>query len=138
MPTLKQVRASLISRVAAYWQATYPAVKMYYDNAYPKDAEIDKLQSFVLCSIRFSGATQMNIAPTPGHRTYGKLVFTAATRVGSGSSKVLEYIDGLSDNLRYAQIDGLIIGVPSAGVPITQDGWFSYDLNVPFLFDSLS
>ena len=138
MPTLKQVRASLIGRVNTYWQAAYPSVKIYYDNAYPEDAEVDKLQSFVLCSIQFTGGMQMNLAPMPDHRTYGRLVITAAARSGAGSSKVLEYLDGLVGNLRFAQFDGLMVGAPIVGVPITKDGWFSYDMSLPFFFDSLS
>lgn len=138
MPTLKQARAALISRVNTYWQTAYPAVKMYYDNAFPKDAEVDKLQSFVLCTIHFTGGEQMNIAPAPHHRTRGRLVFTAAVRVGSGSSKALDYLDGLSTNLKFAQFTGITMTTPLVGLPVTDDGWFSYDLSVPFFFDSLS
>lgn len=128
----------MISRVNTYWQGAYPAVKMYYDNAYPEDAEIDTLQSFVLCSIQFSGGSQMNLAAAPDHRTRGRLVFTAAARSGAGSSKVLEYLDGLINNLKFAQFSGLTAGAPMVGLPITRDGWFSYDLSVPFFFDSIS
>lgn len=138
MPTLKQVRASLISRVNTYWQGAYPAVRMYYDNAYPADAEIDKLQNFVLCSIQFAGGAQMNLATAPNHRTHGRLVFTAAARSGAGSSAVLGYLDGLLANLKFAQFDSLTLGVPAVGIPMTRDGWFSYDMTVPFFFDSLS
>ena len=138
MPTMKQVRAAIIGRVKAHWDATYPGVKMYYDNAYPQGSEVDNLSTYVLCSIRFSGGAQMDISPTPNHRIRGRVVFMAACRDGAGSSKVLEYLDSLSGAMRFAQFGGVVTQEPMPGVPLADSGWFSYDLGVSFYADSIN
>lgn len=138
MPTLKQTRAAIIGRVNTHWQATYPAVKLYFDNAFPVDAEVAGLSEFVLCSIEFSGGSQMNLSATPHHRTLGMVVFTAACREGAGSSKVLEYLDSLSAALRFAKFGGVTATEPIPGKPDTSEGWFSYDLSVRFFVDSMN
>lgn len=139
MPTtLKQARAAIVGRVNTYWQAAYPSVNLYFDNAFPSDAEVDQLSAMVLCEIRFSGAEQMDISPTPNHRFRGRVLFTACVREGAGSSKVLEYLDGLAGAMKFAQFGGVVTDTPVPGVPITEDGWFSYDLSVPFRVDSIN
>lgn len=138
MPTLKQTRAAIIGRVNTHWQAAYPGVKLYFDNAYPKDAEVDTLSAYVLCSIEFSGGAQMNLSSNPDHRTTGRLVFTAACREGDGSSKVLEYLDSLGEAMKFAQFSGVTTREPAPGRPYTLAGWFSYDLSVRFSVDSIN
>jgi hypothetical protein len=138
MPTLKETRAAIVQRVNTHWQAAYPTVKMYYDNAFPDDAEVDSLQAYVLCSIRFNGGEQMNIAPNPFHRIRGRVMFTAAAREGAGSSKVLEYLDSLVGAMKFAQFGGVTTEQPIVGVPGTAEGWFSYDLSIPFFVDSIN
>lgn len=138
MPTLKQTRAAIIGRVKTHWDAAYPSVKMYYDNAFPKNAEVDTLSAYVLCSIEFSGGGQMNLASAPAHRTTGRIVFTAARREGDGSSKVLEYLDSLAAAMKFAQFSGVTTSAPVPGRPDTSDGWFSYDLSVRFSVDSIT
>ena len=138
MPTLEQARAAIITRVKDHWATAYPAVKMYYDNAFPEDAEIDTLSGYVLCSIEFAGGFQMDISENPNHRTPGRIVFTALCKEGAGSSKVLKYLDSLSGAMRFAQFGGVTTREPRLGRPHTAGGWFSYDLSIPFSIDSNS
>lgn len=138
MPSLKQTRAAIIGRVDAHWASAFPGVKMYYDNAYPAAAEVDTLTSYMLCSIQFSGARQMDVSPAPNHRTHGRIVFTGLCREGAGSSLVLDYLDSLAGAMKFAQFSGVTTNEPRPGVPDTFGGWFSYDLTVPFYADSLS
>lgn len=138
MPTLKEIRAAVIGRVNTHWQAAYPGVRLYFDNAFPTDAEVDTLGEYVLCTLHFSGGAQMDISPTPNHRVRGRVTFTAACREGAGSSLVLEYLDSLAGAMKFANFDGVVTGEPRPGVPLTEDGWFSYDLSVPFYADSIN
>lgn len=138
MATLEQARAAIISRVKAHWAAAYPAVNMYYDNAFPADAEVDALSEYALCSIEFAGGAQMDISENPNHRTPGNIVFTALCREGAGSSKVLRYLDSLSSAMKFAQFSGVTTREPRMGRPHTEGGWFSYDLSIPFTIDSIS
>ena len=138
MPTtLVQARAAIIGRVNTHWTTAFPAVKMYYDNAYPADSEVDSLSSYVACVIKFTGGAQMDISPNPNHRVRGMIVFTAASREGSGSSKVLGYLDSLAAAMKFAQFGGVVTKEPMPGVPMTEEGWFSYDLSIPFYVDSI-
>lgn len=138
MPTLEQTRAAIIGRVKAHWAAAYPAVKLYYDNAYPTDAEIDTLNEYVLCAIEFTGGSQMDISHNPSHRIRGRVVFTAACREGAGSSKILRYLDSLGGAMKFAQFGGVNTSEPKPGVKDTSGGWFSYDLSVPFYANSIN
>lgn len=138
MPTMEQTRAAIIGRVETYWNTAFPAVKMYFDNAYPGDAEIDMLDTYVLCSIRFNGGAQMDISETPNHRIRGRIVFTAACREGDGSSVVLRYLDGLAGAVKFATFGGVVTGEPEPGKPLTSGGRFSYDLSIPFRADSIN
>lgn len=136
MPTLKQARSAIVARVKTHWDAAYPAVKLYYDNTLPADAEVDSLDAFVVCEIRFGGAQQINLSSTPAHRTSGWVVFTALVREGAGSSRALEYLDSLSGAMKFAEFGGVVTEAPAPGRPLTEEGWFSYDLSIPFRFDS--
>lgn len=137
MATLKQTRAAINERVNTHWLTAFPAVKLYFDNAYPSDAEVDKLSAYVLCSIEFTGGAQMDISAAPNHRVHGRVVFTAACREGDGSSKVLDYLDSLVGVMKFAQFSGVVTQAPVPGAPYTADGWFSYDLSVRFFTNSI-
>lgn len=136
MPTLKQARAAIVARVKSHWGAAYPGVPLFYDNALPADAEVDQVDAYVVCEIRFDGGQQINLAPAPDHRTWGRVVFTAVVREGSGSSMALEYLDSLAGAMKFAQFGGIVTEAPAVGRPLTDEGWFSYDLSIPFRFDS--
>lgn len=138
MPNLKGIREAVVSRVYTHWQSAYPTIKMYYDNAMPQDAEVDGLSAYVVCSIRFSGGRQINLSPTPDHRVRGMIKFVAACREGAGSSKVLEYLDSLAGAMKFANFGGVVTEEPVPGLPLTAEGWFSYDLSIPFWADSNS
>lgn len=137
MPNLKETRAAVVGRADTHWKTTYPAVKLYFDNTLPTDAEVDQISEYVTCSIRFAPGGQINLSPTPGHRIRGTIKFVAACREGTGSSRVLEYLDSLATAMKFANFGGVVTGEPVPGVPLTSEGWFSYDLSIPFRADSM-
>ena len=136
MPSLKQIRATVFDRVNTHWTSAFPDVKMYYDNAFPQNAEVDKLSEYAMCTIEFNGGSQINVSPDPGHRYRGRVLFVAACREGTGSSKVLDYLDSLGNAMKFANFGGIVTQAPQPGKPVTFDGWFSYDLSVQFFADS--
>lgn len=134
--TYEGARTAIITYLSAALASAYPTMEVFYENT----TEIDLTKAadrFLIVDISFDTAKQVSIEATPMNRVLGSVVFRVMVKKGRGTVKALQLFDYLTSITRQKQLGGLSLKVPTPGKKATPSGWASFDLFVPFQFDSL-
>lgn len=137
MTTYVEARDILVAHINTNLTADYPALKVIYENTIKVDMN-SVGDMLVLISIDFLVAKQTTIEARPHSRTLGEVTFRLIFKDGSGTRVALQLFDYLTALFNSKQIGGVTTRVPSPGKKQIIDEWSSYDLFVPFTFDSIS
>ena len=134
MTTLVEARDALAAFIHTNWTAQYPTTPVYWENALRVD--LDQVGSmFLRVEIEFNDALQMTFNDVPIRRTFGALYLTLFVKDGEGVRAALACLDYLTNIAKYQRVGGVILKTPTPGRRTYKDGWRSYELYVPFLFD---
>lgn len=135
MTTLVQARDSLVSHLANHLAVDYPTLPVFYENT--TQVDVNTVSSpFLRVQIDFLSARQVSIEWTPQHRTLGELLFSVACKEGHGTREALTLFDYLADLVAFRTVGGVTLGTPTPGKKRPLAGWVTYELYVPFIFDS--
>mgnify|MGYP000320669470 FL=1 len=137
MTTYVEARDSLVTLINTSLSTDYPALEVIYENTIKVDMN-SVSDMLVLISIDFLGARQATIETRPHSRVLGEVTFRLIFKDGSGTRVALQLFDYLTTLFNSKQIGGVTTRVPSPGKKQIIDEWSSYDLFVPFIFDSTS
>lgn len=135
MTTYVEARDAIVGLVNGAWPAEYPDDPVFYENALRVDLD-EVAGSFLRVEIEFDDARQSTVGVAPQHRVYGAAHFTVFTKDGAGVRHVLERLQFLTDVAKFQSISGVRMQAPRPGPRGYKDGWRSYELRVPFWFDS--
>lgn len=130
-------RDLLVSKINTGLTATYPSTKVFYENTDKVDVNTVG-ESFIMVDIDFLKTIQVTIEASPHDRTLGQITFRILYKEGKGTRKALQVFDYLKGFLKHQMVGGVCLKTPTPGVKRKADGWASFDLIVPFQFDSIS
>lgn len=134
---LKEIRALVVERLNAPFQAQFPGVKLVFDNA-PFDWNALP-ERFVTCELKFYGGNQIGAQAEPRTRYTGYVYITAYAREGTGSSACLDMVEWLGSQLAYVVLSNSTAKVVmKEAEPVgsdTEKGWYLEQLKVPFFAD---
>lgn len=134
--TYEGARTAIVTYLSAALAASYPTLAVFYENT----TEVDLTKApdkFLIVDISFDAAKQVTIEAAPMNRVLGSVVFRVMVKQGRGTVTTLSLFDYLTSITRQKQLGGLSLKVPTPGKKATPSGWASFDLFVPFQFDSL-
>jgi hypothetical protein len=137
MTTYVEARDSLVTLINTSLTTDYPALKVIYENTVKVDMN-SVGDMLVLISIDFLTARQATIETHPNSRVLGEITFRLIFKDGSGTRATLQLFDYLTALFNSKTIGGVTTRVPSPGKKQIIDEWSSFDLFVPFVFDSTS
>lgn len=140
MATMLQVRDAIVTLVHNDLTATYPTLPVFWENTLEVDLDALTEDRFLRIEVEFSGANQLTIDAPVQRKTWGLIYCTLLAREGSGVRDTLAILDHLSTTLAYQYLlsNKLFLGTPTPGPRRAKDGWRSYELSVPFEFDSFT
>lgn len=128
-------RTAIVSYLSPALALAYPAMPVFYENT----TKIDLTKAadlFLIVDISFDAAKQVTIEASPVTRVLGSIVLRVVVKEGKGTVQSLTLFDYLTDLMKHKNLGGLTLKTPKPGKKATPAGWASYDLFVPFQFDS--
>ena len=135
MTTYVQARDALVTKINTALAADHPTLKVFYENTNMVDTNTVG-DSFLIVAIDFLAARQSTIENSPQHRVLGEVTFRLMVKDGKGTRTTLQMFDYMTTLLGHQFVNGVYTKTPAPGKKMARDGWSSFDLHVPFHFDS--
>lgn len=136
MTKFVEARDSIVEYLSTNLATDRPALPLFWENTV--EVDLDTVGStFVRIEVEFNDAMQLTINGLPEHETSGLVFFTVFAKQGSGTRSVLELFDYLSDLVKFKRATNFQFTVPRPGRREARGGWASYELVVPFSFNSV-
>lgn len=136
MTTYVQARDSLVARINTALTADHPTLRVFYENTDMVDTNTVG-DRFLVVAIDFLAARQATMESVPQQRVLGEVTFRLLVKDGRGTRETLQMFDYLTTLLRHQFMGGVYTLTPFPGKKMARDGWSSFDLRVPFHFDSI-
>ena len=133
MTTYVAAREALVASFSAPWAAAWPGVPMYFENTTQIDVDTAP-PVFVVASVDFTDGIRLDLDAAPTSKTFGDVTFRVFAKEGQGTKKALQVFDFLTALMKYKQFGGVTTECPLPGAKRSNQGWMSFDLNVPFFF----
>jgi len=93
---------------------------------------------FLKVFIDFDDAVQLTINNDPKHMTFGTLRLTIVYKEGTGTLRTLGVMDFLTNLAKFKLNTSVTFWLPVPGRKVSQKGWESQDLEVPFRFHNVT
>lgn len=135
MTTYVEARDAIVTLVSTNLGTDYPDLELEWENTVLVDLDAVG-DRFLKIEVDIDGADQLTMDAPVQHQTWGLLHFTLMVKEGSGIRDTLILLQYLGDMAKYTQIEGVWLGTPTPGPRRARDGWRSYELSIPFEFDS--
>lgn len=125
---------ALISRVAQWHQANYPALDLVVENG--PIPELDKITDvWIDLSVRPYNGTLLGVGQESIGRETGVLSIRVFTREGEGTATAREVLQSLKGELTRFRTGGGWLGYPKPYLPTTELGWYKRGLMFPYTVD---
>ncbi len=133
MTTEVQVRDTIVAYFNPAWALTYPAVKVFYENAVKVDLDAVG-SSFLRVLIEFTDSVRQGIDLAPYTASNGEIILQLFSKDGQGARDALVKLNYLRELLKYQRLTGVDLDCPRFGRKQNRNGWTSQDLIVPFFY----
>lgn len=127
------IRDAVVAYVKPPFVVAYPLVPIVFDND-PFDWA-NPPADFVATEIEFIWGSQVGLAQAPKRRVRGFVYFTAYTRLGTGTRKVLQSLDWLSSLLQFQYLGIATFQAAEPAGNGTNQGFYTSGVKVPFFSD---
>lgn len=136
MSTYVEARTAVVTLLNTALGAQYPTVPVFWENT--TAVALDKVgERFIKVQIDFDDAQQMTVNGAPHHMTFGTLRLSIFWKEGAGTLTTLQMMDYLTGLTKYKLTGTVTFWTPAPGRKVSQDGWISQDLEVPFRFHTM-
>lgn len=110
---------------------TYPSMKVAYDNApftIPTDGS-----TWIRLTVLSGQSNRLNInASQKKYRHIGVVVAQIFTKPGSGDKEARQVAEVVAAIFRSTQVGGCLFKEPAATPVGTNDGWYQFNVSIPF------
>lgn len=133
MTTYVEARDAIVGYLNPAWVAAYPSIPLFYENT--TQIDLDSVGTiFMSVAVNFTDAMRQDIDPSPISKVWGEVTLKLFVKKGQGTRVTLAMQDFLTGLMKYRQVSGVTLEMPTPGKKESKDGWSSLDLNVPFFF----
>lgn len=129
------IRSGLFQKVSDILTAYDSTLLVEFDNMVEKD--MNKPATFVHCRLKFYESDQIGMnTSAPGIRHWGELQIFAVCKTGSGTKKILEIAQALTDGLKFQLVSGAQLQAPRLGGAADLKDWYSLPISTTFYTDA--
>lgn len=133
--TPADARDNLVAQLEGGWDTG--AVPVFYENA--TDVNLTTVGNYFLrAEIEWVGSSQADVSPTPFERTRAVWVLWLLAKESLGTRQALVYSETLRALFRFKNFGGVHTQEARLENGPVQAGWASFEIRVPFYFDSNS
>ena len=133
MTTYVEARDTLVSYIHTTLQTVAPTLPVFWENTDKVDVNTVG-DSFVQVAIDFDNTLLATVSNDLTENVLGYIGFRVFAKEGQGTRTTLALFDALASALRQRDIGGIRTGTPTQRNKVSQNGWMSLELGVPFTY----